>query len=1406
MMSIAQLKNMLNKVPGGVGLYKIGSQQGALYLNDAFFELIGYTREAYAAVAAQPFPSFICPEDRWIYEENVRKMQSQGFVKDCEYRVVRPDGSLRWVQLNVSPMEMDENTVYFATFTDITRTKAAEFSGERAVDRYRLILESTNTAVFEWNYETAAFYCSESMKDYALGRIDPQNIFINKGLVTTVHPDDLSVLEQFFVSTARHKEKSECVLRLRMTNGDYRWSRMICILQRNQQGAYTRAVGAIMDINDDMEKAIMMQSLVNALPGGVAIFKFAPHIQCLYFNDALIRFGNWSRTELQAVFDSPDCWEKLIAPADRELFRTEVLEKVKTGEPINLTFRYFNPASEQKFGWTHLSAVKIREEDGYPVYYAILTAPPDESKIYQFISENSLIAELVLECSAGKILHANRALKQLAETPEIETVIGRDYTAVFHPMDAACLQEEMAALEKAAYVERLITASCGKHLLVRGHTLDWNGRKACMFYLSDRTEIMQQNRQLMDLLNHLPSGIGLFELTGQSIVQLYLNDGFYQMLEDTREKRMSYSDNQFVQAIHPEDRALLENIHANLLRGDKRLELTCRMRSGKGEYLWIHLVGTVEAISDGRTILYCSFSDVNQQMKAQLSLQKDQIMLKLAMQTAKMSSWEFDVVQKCIHQDETSQFQHGYEKLVENVPESLIADGFVHPSSAEVYRKLFASVTKAEGVLQGDAYVRTVDRKGYWWERIIMMPIFDQNGKHIRSIGTTIDITEQKVLETKYKQQVQAFNSANSLNLIAKGIYNLSRSRVECYHGETDDAVKVETIHTYEDGLNGTAALFVNQQEAEKFQTQFNRQTLMQQLGTGNAEITYEYQRKTAQGKIIWAKTTGKLYSEPTSGDTMCFIYSYDINEQKTAQDMIDTVVRVDYDYLALLDCRTLDYTVYANSENLRTPLPPFHSSDYEREVEEYAKMYLLPEDVEQNIHDMCIANICEQLKTKDSFVAYAAMRENDGTVGRKKLQFSYLDRANQKVLITRVDITDVYRREQEQSRELREANNAKAEFLSHMSHDLRTPMNAIIGLSELAQDELNDPAAMKSYVGNIQSAGQFLLGLVSDCLDFEKLSAHKMQLHNVPYLYQEFRDSMTMMIAPLCRQKQIAFTFTQSAPYTVFIDKVRFEQIFFNLLSNAVKYTQTGGKVEFIADSHLNEDQSLVLCDFYVRDNGIGMSEEFQQRLFMPFEQEIGDGRAPQQGTGLGLSIVKELVELMGGTIRIRSRQGEGTEVMVHLDMVHAPGMEYAPQRPQSAAELERLSGKTILLLEDQPLNMTIAKKLLEKHKITVVCAENGSQGLEKFAQSPVNFFDAILTDIRMPVMSGLDVSKKIRALDRMDAKTVPIIAMTANAFEEDMQESQKAGMNAHLSKPIDPGLLYQTLLEWIFHNHGGV
>lgn len=906
------------------------------------------------------------------------------------------------------------------------------------------------------------------------------------------------------------------------------------------------------------------------------------------------------------------------------------------------------------------------------------------------------------------------------------------------------------------------------------------------------------NVPLSKILDEVPCGIGLYEV-GDTPKTLYLNKAFFELIGYTREEFAAVSNRPNESFLHPDDRWInadnIQKLHAH-----GRVE-NCEYRVIRpdGTLRWVQLnLSRIEM--DGAMVDFASFNDITSVKEAELALDNEQMTLQLAMQTAKISSWEYDVPTKSIRQAKVSQLLHGYGTLIENVPESLIEDGFVHPSSIEDYRRLFRTVTAMEGLQQCDVCVRTPDRKSWWWERVMITPVFDQNGRHIRSVGTTVDITEQKVIEARYDQQINIFNSANSPDLIGKGLYNLTQNTVEYYHETTKNALKLANIHSFDDGLWGTAALFVHADEADRFVALFDRYHLQQELKNGNTEASYEYQRKTCDGRIVWAETAAKLYYEPTSGDTMCFIYSYDIDGRKTTQEMIDTVVQVDYDYMALLDCRTQTSTVYANKQNTKTPLPPLHSSDYEREVAAYAHAYLLPEDVEQNIHDMSIANIRNQLDKQSAFAIYASVREHDGGISRKKLQFTYLDQAHEKVLITRIDITDIFEREQEQLKMLREANRAKTDFLSHMSHDLRTPMNAIIGLSELAQDELHDADAMKAYVDNIKSAGEFLLGLVNDCLDFEKLAAHKMRLHPVPYAYQDFRDGITTMIAPLCQKKNIEFSFKEAAPYTVFVDKIRLEQIFFNLLSNAVKYTPEGGCIQFIVDSRLSHDERCVICDFHVRDNGVGMSEDFQRRLFEPFEQESADEISIKQGTGLGLAIVKELVSLMGGTLQLHSNRGEGTDVMVHLEFPNVTDPIRVPHAVQFVKSRQRFAGQNVLLLEDQPLNMLIAKKLLENQGMTVVSAENGKLGLDLFAASGDGFFSAILTDVRMPVMNGLETARAIRALDRLDAKTVPIIAMTANAFEEDVQKSSQAGMNAHLSKPINPQLLYQTLEQWIF------
>ncbi|MGN0483796.1 MAG: transporter substrate-binding domain-containing protein [Lachnospiraceae bacterium] len=377
-------------------------------------------------------------------------------------------------------------------------------------------------------------------------------------------------------------------------------------------------------------------------------------------------------------------------------------------------------------------------------------------------------------------------------------------------------------------------------------------------------------------------------------------------------------------------------------------------------------------------------------------------------------------------------------------------------------------------------------------------------------------------------------------------------------------------------------------------------------------------------------------------------------------------------------------------------------------------------------------------------------------------------------------------------------ANAAKSDFLSRMSHDIRTPMNAIIGMTSIAIDEVENPESMKDCLTKINSSSQFLLGLVNDILDMSKIESQALELHPVPYEYKEFIETLRTMFQVMCEKKEIHFLVQEAeVPVPFLVDKVRFNQIFFNILSNAVKFTPKGGTVEFSTyDVKRNGDR--ISCSFSVTDTGIGMSPEFLKHLYEPFSQESVAETAEIQGTGLGLPIAKNLVELMGGTIDVSSATGKGTRVKIQMEMpvAHQPVAKKEPIKEEAE---ELLKGKQVLLTEDQPLNTEIAKRLLEKKGIIVTCAVNGKEAVETFAASKENQFALILMDIRMPVMNGLDAAKEIRALERKDAKNVPIIALSANAFDEDTVKSREVGMNAHLSKPIQPKLLFETLEEWI-------
>lgn len=374
-------------------------------------------------------------------------------------------------------------------------------------------------------------------------------------------------------------------------------------------------------------------------------------------------------------------------------------------------------------------------------------------------------------------------------------------------------------------------------------------------------------------------------------------------------------------------------------------------------------------------------------------------------------------------------------------------------------------------------------------------------------------------------------------------------------------------------------------------------------------------------------------------------------------------------------------------------------------------------------------------------------------------------------------------------------ASRVKTRFLSDMSHDIRTPMNAISNLTELALEE-SDPKIIRSYLEKMDISGKFLLGLINDILDMSRIENGDFTLHKENLTRTEFLKTVETVVLPLIEKKNIHFhPELRPGEYTINVDKLRFNQIFFNLLSNAVKYTPDGGDVWFEVEN-METANGILKIKFVVRDNGIGMSEEFLQHLYEPFAREETDFNIKTQGTGLGLSIVKKLVDAMNGTISVKSKLGEGTEftVIFDADIVARVEIEKPVEKHDDDFSLE---GLRVMLVEDNEMNTYVEKILLEKVGCIVTTVENGKKAVDLFNTKEPYSFDAILMDLRMPVMGGLEATKAIRFSERPDANSIPIIAMTADVFENASMETMEAGMNSHLSKPLDAEKLYKTLKE---------
>ena len=382
-------------------------------------------------------------------------------------------------------------------------------------------------------------------------------------------------------------------------------------------------------------------------------------------------------------------------------------------------------------------------------------------------------------------------------------------------------------------------------------------------------------------------------------------------------------------------------------------------------------------------------------------------------------------------------------------------------------------------------------------------------------------------------------------------------------------------------------------------------------------------------------------------------------------------------------------------------------------------------------------------------------------------------------------------------------ANKAKSNFLANMSHDIRTPMNAIVGFAGLIEDNAAQPDKVKDYAHKITYSSKHLLSLINDILDMSKIESGETSLKLSDFSLQELEEELQGIIGPQARSKGLYFAigYKGQLPSMVHSDKMRINQILLNLLSNAVKYTPAGGHVRLEMSAKPGHSPEFCYVQFVVQDDGYGMSEEFQQQLFKPFTREYNEETRDVQGTGIGMAIVKNIVELLGGNITVVSVKGRGTTFTVALELaVPKLAKDKATAKDEEQQEVS-LKGLKVLAAEDNSINAEILELLLMKEGASVEICENGLLVVERFKASKENEFDIIFMDVQMPVLDGYGATKLIRASDHPQAKTIPIVAMTANAFAEDAHKALASGMDAHTAKPVDMKKLKQVVAELMQH-----
>lgn len=690
----------------------------------------------------------------------------------------------------------------------------------------------------------------------------------------------------------------------------------------------------------------------------------------------------------------------------------------------------------------------------------------------------------------------------------------------------------------------------------------------------------------------------------------------------------------------------------------------------------------------------------------------------------------------------------------------------------------------------------------------IKIKSIDWNGKKAL-VEYFSDVTEIRRSEKRYKTEVDAIVS--SINM-AQGVCHIDINDRKLLNLNKQKGVLPGVEITSADMLlQAIEDELTTDEYKREFRRVFSYDYVQETYAKGEMSITLDTEVMHVNGDIVPLRFVGRLVINPTNNHLECIAFNYDISEEvrlKREMDMINKLnnaLACDFSTIFSVDLR--DGIMHIHKLNRFLNASKFNFPDevpLDTFFEQYVNTYVEEEYRDEFLKIVSLENLRRRIYSGDNNISIR-FRAKPNDAGEENFEAIVLpvDPNDPHTMVVGCKCIDkLIAREEHDKKMLMEsrkqaeaASKAKTSFLFNMSHDIRTPMNAIMGFTNLLGRCQDDPERRSDYIKKIDKASRVLLSIINNVLEMARIEKGTVHLDETVWHAQLFNDTLFTLFEDMMAQKRIEFTHVVDVQHSnVFCDPTKLREIFLNIVSNSYKYTPEGGKIEMRTIELPSDREGYALFRTIITDNGIGMSKEFLPHLFEEFSREHNTTQGGVEGTGLGMSIVKRLVEIMGGTIEVESEVGVGTTVTITIPhrisdssaMVSRMGVQMDPAL---------FRGKRVLLVEDNELNAEIAIEILKEMEFEVEHANDGQQCMDMLDNVPSDYYDIILMDIQMPVMDGYETTRAIRALYDNVKANIPILAMTANAFAEDRIQAFSCGMNAHISKPINVVELMKAL-----------